>query len=91
MTDAFVTVELGDATHRDARLFKTKSINDCLNPKWDEKVEVEVCHTASTLSIHVHDKEVISADFIGMANIPVDDFFEGLRIQLIRNYIKISI
>ncbi len=47
-TDAYVTGDLGEA-----RLFKTKYIPNELNPHWDEKFNIHVCHHATSLNLRV--------------------------------------
>ncbi len=63
-TDPYVCGELGHA-----RLFKTKYVENELNPKWDEVFDVYVCHYATTLRIHVKDKEHIGASWIASCDI----------------------
>ena len=53
-TDAYVTGDLGSA-----RLFKTKYIPNELNPHWDEKFNVYVCHHATCLSLRVRTIESV--------------------------------
>ena len=63
LTDGFVTCHLGVA-----RLLKTKYINNDLNPKWDEKFDVYVCHHATTFDIKVRDKEHLGDELVGKSN-----------------------
>ena len=59
LTDPFVTATLGAAC-----IFKTRVINNDLNPKWDETFSVDVCHHANHLRLSVRDKENILLPFV---------------------------
>ena len=47
-TDPFAVLDVGTA-----RVLKTKYINNELNPKWDEKFDIYVCHQASAVTFKV--------------------------------------
>ena len=49
LTDPYLEVCLGPAS-----LVKTKVIRNCLDPVWDEKFNVAVCHHSEILRIKVH-------------------------------------
>ena len=75
-TDPFVTCDFGAA-----RLLKTKYINNCLNPRWDEKFDLYVCHQASTFDIKVRDKDHIGDVLVGSASISAEDLATGDTIE----------
>ncbi len=64
VTDPYVVGKLGRA-----RLFKTRYIPNELNPNWDEKFNVLVCHSANTLRINVKDKEHVGSKYIASCDI----------------------
>ena len=76
VTDPYVTGDLGTA-----RLFKTRYINNDLNPRWDEQFDLYVCHHANNFSIRVKDKEHIGATFIAGASIPAEDLMSGEVVE----------
>ena len=76
VTDPYVTCEVGPA-----RLIKTKYIANELNPVWDEKFDVLVCHNANSLRFNVKDKEHIGAADIGSCQIRVEDLLSGETID----------
>ena len=43
-----------------ARIFKTRVIDNDLNPLWDETFSVDVCHHADHLRLSIRDKENIN-------------------------------
>ena len=47
-TDPYLAIDLCDT-----KLLKTKVIHDNLNPEWDEKFKVAVCHQTDTVRIKV--------------------------------------
>ena len=53
VTDAYVAVKL-DKT----KIHETKVIDDDLNPEWQEKFSVDVCHFANHLIFNVKDKVI---------------------------------
>ena len=77
-TDPYVVGNLGTA-----RIFKTKYIKNDLNPKWDEEFDLDVCHRASNLEIHVRDKEHIGDTHVAMCAIPLSHIIEG---EIINNW-----
>jgi len=71
-TDPFVTLEVGTT-----RLLKTKYISNCLNPKWDEKFNLNVCHPASTFDFKIRDKEHVGSVSVGQASVKAEDLISG--------------
>ena len=47
-TDPYVVCQVGSA-----RLLKTKYVENCLEPKWDEKFDVFVCHYVKEFNFKV--------------------------------------
>ena len=72
VTDAFVDVILGNA-----RVAKTKIIDNDLNPEWNEFYRVEVCHQATYLTFDVRDKDHAYTEKIGLVNIECDKLKTG--------------
>ena len=75
-TDAYVTGDLGEA-----RLFKTRYIENDLNPYWDEEFNIYVCHYANNFCIRVKDKEHVGATFIASTTISAEDIISGEPIE----------
>jgi len=76
VTDPYVSGYLGKA-----RVFKTRYINNELNPVWDEHFNVDVCHCAHSLTINVEDKEHIGAAHIASCSIRTEDLVSGEPIE----------
>ena len=47
VTDPFVTISLGEVP-----LLKTAYLPNTLDPRWDEKFSIPVCHRASCFKVH---------------------------------------
>ena len=75
-TDAYVIGKLGEAS-----IFKTRYIPNNLDPFWDEKFDVHVCHEVSHLNIEIHDKEMVKAEFVSALSIPIQDLIENETIE----------
>ena len=67
-TDPFAVLEVGTT-----RILKTKYINNDLDPKWDEKFDIDLCHHASVLIFKVKDKDHIGADLVGQLSITAEE------------------
>jgi len=68
-SDPFVTVSADDQ-----RLAKTRTINDDLNPQWDEVFYVPVAHYIKGLSFKVFDLDIgHSHELIGKTVVPVEE------------------
>jgi len=68
VTDPYVNVFLGEA-----RLAKTRYINNDLNPHWDEWFHVDVCHESSTITFDVKDKDHVGGAYLGSVTIQTED------------------
>ena len=75
-TDPFVVGMLGTA-----KIFKTRHINNTLNPVWNEEFDVYVCHKASSLDINVKDKEHVSDDHVASCSIDHSRIIGGETIS----------
>ena len=76
VTDPFVDVRLGNA-----RIAKTSVIDNDLNPEWDEKFRIEVCHRADILEFDVRDKDHASTEEIGKVEIATQHLLNGQQIN----------
>ena len=72
VTDPFVVCEVGPNC-----ILKTKYINNNLNPKWDEKFDIDLCHHASELIFKVKDKDHIGGDLVGQLSITAEELASG--------------
>lgn len=75
-TDPYVQIEL-DGTE----LCKTEYLKNNLNPVWDEKFSVDVCHHASSLQVKVMDREHIGAELVGSILISTDEIVTGEEVE----------
>ena len=75
-TDPFVVGELGPQW-----LFKTKYINNTLNPVWDEKFSIPVCQKAEVITISVRDKEHWKSVPLGSFTLTCDEVLKGEKIE----------
>ena len=75
-SDPYVTGKLGDD-----KIFKTKVINNSLNPEWKENFVIEVDHEAKNLLINVKDKDFISSEHVGAVKISCDELVKGDKME----------
>ena len=73
-TDPFVSCQLDEVW-----LFKTFYINNDLNPVWEQKFSIPVCHEAKEIVINVRDKEMIGKEHVASLSIPCDEVVEGKK------------
>ena len=59
VTDAFIDVVIGNA-----RLIKTRIIENTVNPVWHDSYRVEACHLGTSLTFRVRDKDYTHSEFI---------------------------
>jgi len=76
LTDAFVLISLGETP-----LLKTAYIPNSLNPRWDEKFSIPVCHRASYLKVMVRDREHIGDKAVGSCLISTEELVDGSPIE----------
>jgi len=81
VTDPFVDVRLGNA-----RIAKTSVIDNDLNPVWNEKFRIEVCHRADILEFDVRDKDHAMTEEIGKVELATQHLING---QVIDNWFPI--
>ena len=67
LTDPYLELELGHTS-----LLKTSVKKNCLDPHWNEKFSVPVCHNAKFLIAKVRDREHIGANTVGYFQIPTE-------------------
>ncbi|PKI74861.1 hypothetical protein CRG98_004633 [Punica granatum] len=71
-SDPYVSVCLAGAT-----VARTRVINNCENPLWDEHFCVPVAHPVVKVEFHVKDNDVFGAELIGVVEIPVTKLLSG--------------
>lgn len=76
VTDPFVDVMLGKV-----RIAKTMVINNSLNPVWNERFKIEVCHGANTLVFDIRDKDHLNTEAIGIVEINTQMLLNGQMIE----------
>ena len=75
-SDPYVTGKLGND-----KIFKTKVVNNSLNPEWKENFTSEVDHEAKNLIINVKDKDFISSEHVGAVKIACDELLKGKKME----------
>ena len=77
VTDPYVTVSLGDL-----RLAKTSTIDNDLNPLWEERFHTDVACHAKCLTIEVKDKDTLGRDdFVGRRSLNVEQLLSEKPIE----------
>ena len=72
LTDPFLEVFLGPSS-----LLKTSVKENCLEPVWNEKFSIEVCHPCQEIKVEVKDKENIGCELVGYFTVPASDLLTG--------------
>lgn len=75
-TDAFVIMSLGETV-----LLKTAYIPNNLNPRWDEKFSLPVCHRASSLKVMIRDREHVGDQIVGTCLISTEELVDGYPLE----------
>ena len=75
-SDPYVTGKLGED-----KIFKTKIINNSLNPEWKENFSTEVNQEAKNLIINVKDKDFIGSEHVGAVKISCDEIVKGDKME----------
>ncbi|EEF28983.1 protein C2-DOMAIN ABA-RELATED 11 [Ricinus communis] len=77
-SDPYVVVKLGNQT------LKTKVINSCLNPVWNEELSFSLTEPIGVLSLEVFDKDRFKADDkMGHAHISLQPIASAARLKQI--------
>lgn len=63
-----------------ARIFKTRVIDNDLNPLWDETFSVDVCHHANHLRLSVTDKDCVGTFDVGGCLIDLRQLMDGEKV-----------
>jgi len=71
-SDPYVTVVLANA-----RVARTRVINNDANPRWDERFSIPVAHPVHYIVFTLRDQDVIGTDLIGDVKIPVEKVLNG--------------
>ena len=75
-SDPYVTGKLGDD-----KIFKTKVINNNLNPAWKENFAIDVSENASNLIINVKDKDFFGSEHVGAVKISCEELVKGEKME----------
>jgi len=76
LTDPYVVCQVGSA-----RLLKTKYVEDCINPQWNEKFDVFVCHYVNEFNFKIMDKDTTRDDLVGLASVKAADVLTTGRLD----------
>ncbi|KAL8099995.1 protein C2-DOMAIN ABA-RELATED 11 isoform X2 [Apium graveolens] len=77
-SDPYVVLKLGNQT------VKTKVINSCLNPVWNEELTLKLTEPAGVLNLEVYDKDRFKADDkMGHAHISLQPLVSAARLRQI--------
>jgi len=84
----FFNVNRGDWTDPYAAIFldqtevcKTATLHNDLDPVWDERFSIPVCHHASSIKVKIMDREHIGAEAVGTVLISTDDVIDGEPVE----------
>ena len=75
-TDPFVIISIGET-----QILKTAYTPNNLEPRWNEKFSIPVCHRASCLKVLVRDREHIGSQVVGSCIISTEDLVLGDPIE----------
>uniref|UniRef100_A0A6A7FUJ6 phospholipase D n=4 Tax=Hirondellea gigas TaxID=1518452 RepID=A0A6A7FUJ6_9CRUS len=73
-SDPFVTVSLIDADNKEWKVATTKTIDDCLDPVWNEIFPINVCHEITGIIFKVYDQDLVAHDKMASMIIPAATF-----------------
>ncbi|XP_021766734.1 protein C2-DOMAIN ABA-RELATED 11-like isoform X2 [Chenopodium quinoa] len=77
-SDPYVKFKLGD------QVAKTKVINSCLNPVWNEELTFSLTDSVGTLNLEVFDKDRFKADDkMGYAHVNIQPLVSAARLKQI--------
>ncbi|KAK7252644.1 hypothetical protein RIF29_36735 [Crotalaria pallida] len=75
-SDPYVTVSVGGAV-----IARTFVIENDENPLWMQHFNVPVAHHAAEVHFLVKDSDVVGSQFIGAVGIPVEELYNGSKIE----------
>merc|ERR1712157_581922 len=87
VTDPYVEVETHVEEKTTGHIATTRTVKDNLNPVWDEKFEIALCHEIDSIVFKVKDKDIVTDDNIGTVTIPAEEIAKGEKIE---NWFKIE-
>uniref|UniRef100_A0A6A7G2J4 phospholipase D n=3 Tax=Hirondellea gigas TaxID=1518452 RepID=A0A6A7G2J4_9CRUS len=73
VSDPYVTVDTCKGGKRSCRITKTSIIYNSLNPQWNEKFRVEMCHEVESFLFSVKDLDLLKVECMGYMNIRAED------------------
>ena len=76
VTDSFVKVYLDEV-----RIAYGRSVDNDLNPKYNEQFNIDVCHFANELIFQLKDEDHVNDELIGNVSIPTAKLVEGKPIE----------
>ena len=80
-SDPFVLVGVQDVFGDTYKLSRTNTIDNNLNPEWNEKFSLPVCHDVAFIVFVVYDEDVMKHDKMCSVEIPVDELTDGRTIS----------
>ena len=76
VTDPFVSGEIGPTW-----LFRTRYINNSLDPVWEEKFSIPVCQDSEEIILNVRDKEHVGSSPVASLTISCEEVLQGDEIE----------
>jgi len=76
LTDPFVIISLGETP-----ILKTAYLSNTLNPRWDERFSIPVCHRASSLKVMMRDREHVGDQVVGTCLISIEEIVNEQPIE----------
>ncbi|KAF2357654.1 C2 domain [Trinorchestia longiramus] len=77
LSDPYVVIRLIGPNRTEKKIGKTHTIDDCLNPKWDFNLSVDVDSEVVEIRFDVKDEDTYKADKIGSCSVPVGVFLNS--------------
>ena len=76
LTDAYVEIRFDDQV-----MTKTNVILDSLNPVWNAKYRIDMCHSVHNINLVVFDKDNLTVEKIGVVKFRARDLLNGIECK----------
>lgn len=81
VSDPYVVVSLQDNEGGSWKVATTSVIDNNLNPIWNEKFRVEVCHNVTSVTFAVRDKDFVSSEIMGSNTFSAESIIDSQGIS----------
>ena len=73
VSDPYCTVDTCTGGKKTCRICKTSIIYNSLNPQWNEKFRIELCHEAESLLFSLKDMDLVKVESMGYTSISAEE------------------